>query len=298
MPRRSQTARFFAAWAGKGEGKTTGKKALRRLCAALCVPLLAALAGGCASQTQQTVTFAVPANEAPLAFTQDDARTGFEIDLANETARRAGLTARFVSVSAPGNEAALTSRKADAVFGVDAGQAGKDMLLTSPYLRDRLVYLVRTDSGVTAAKDLDGKAVGVVSGSAEQTALKKSGLGNVFQDGAADGFVDLNTALLAMEAGQVTAAALYRGEALYTQQSNALVYTVVDAVSESEAFGSAGRAQGLGLLACVAVRRNDARLRNKLEQALAAMQKDGTLATMSKKWFGEDLSIKTTETAQ
>ena len=270
-------------------------KAWKRLCAAVCALVLAVPAGGCASQTQQTLTFAVPADEAPLSFTEDGARTGFEIDLGNELARRAGMTARFVTVAASKRQDALSARTADAVFETDAKQAGDDELLTAPYLREQLVYLARTDSGVSAAEDLSGQAVGVVSGSAEETAVEETGLSKDYQDGEADGFVDLDTALLAMEAGQIAGVALYRGEALYTRQNNALVYTLLDAAQESEAFSAQGRADGLGRLACVAVRRNDARLRNGLEEALAAMKKDGTLKQMSNKWFGEDLSVKTSE---
>lgn len=270
-------------------------KTAKKACAVLAACLLALL---CACAGPTVVTVAVPAEEAPFSFLENGERAGFEIDLANEAARRAGLTVRFAAVADAQLEGALADRRADAVIALPRARAGKDVLLSHDYLRDSLVYLTLSEGGVSSAQDVEGRPVGMVTGSPAEKALSASGKGKALRDGAPAQFVDLDTELLAMEAGQIDAAALFRGEALYRQQNNARRYKVVAAAADDEAFSGDGQSQGLGRSFAVAVRRNDARLRNAFQQSLDAMEKDGALTALSQKWFGDDLTVKSAESGR
>lgn len=95
------------------------------------------------------------------------------------------------------------------------------------------------------------------------------------------------------QAGPETFADLMNGrvDAVMASRTNlnAFVKKHADAISSS-GYGFSGGVLGAG--SAIGLRKGNAELKAALDEALAAMIKDGTLSKLSVKWFGEDVAPK------
>jgi polar amino acid transport system substrate-binding protein len=66
--------------------------------------------------------------------------------------------------------------------------------------------------------------------------------------------------------------------ARYYIQQKSKNYAVLDEALSSEEYG-------------IGFRKNDQELRDKVQETLEAMDKDGALATISTRWFGRDITV-------
>ena len=99
--------------------------------------------------------------------------SGMEIELAEGIAETLGVEVEFTAVTAATRTELLDSGDLDCVIATftitDERKLSWDF--TTPYYTDHVSVLVQTDSGITSLADLEGKVVGVSSGSTSAKSL-------------------------------------------------------------------------------------------------------------------------------
>ncbi|GMO26003.1 MAG: amino acid ABC transporter substrate-binding protein [Termitinemataceae bacterium] len=220
-------------------------------------------------------------NFPPMGF--HDAATneliGYDIDLAKEVTKRLGITLVTQPIEWNAKEQELNTGKIDCIWnGFTITEDRKNALLyTPPYLKNAQVIVVKENSDIKTIADLAGKKVGTQQGSSsveaiDQTPEFKAGLKDVLE------FKDFLTAFMDLDAGGVDA-------------------VVADLVVANDSIGRSGKALrkldetlseeefGIGF------RKKDKFLQEKIWATLQEMAADGTVAQISIKWFGEDISV-------
>lgn len=217
----------------------------------------------------------------PMGYRDKDNKiVGFDVDLAKETCKRMGIKVKFQPVSWESKEQELSSKNIDCIwngFGITP-EREKVLTFTEPYMANPQIFVVLADSGIKTEADLKGKVVAAQSGStAYATIDKDTKLKDSFKEFI--GVEDNVKALMDLEVGGSDAVAMDTVVARYYMAKDPGKYSIIeDTTILDEVMG-------------VGFRKGDNALCKKVEDTLKEMQKDGTLAKISKKWFGEDLTI-------
>lgn len=217
----------------------------------------------------------------PMGYRDKDNKiVGFDVDLAKETCKRMGIKVKFQPVSWESKEQELSSKNIDCIwngFGITP-EREKVLTFTEPYMANPQIFVVLADSGIKTEADLKGKVVAAQSGStAYATIDKDTNLKDSFKEFI--GVEDNVKALMDLEVGGSDAVAMDTVVARYYMTKDPGKYSIIeDTTILDEEMG-------------VGFRKGDNALCKKVEDTLKEMQKDGTLAKISKKWFGEDLTI-------
>ena len=201
-------------------------------------------------------------------------------NLAKETCKRMGIKAKFQPVSWESKEQELSSKNIDCIwngFGITP-EREKVLTFTEPYMSNPQIFVVLADSGIKTEADLKGKVVAAQSGStAYATIDKDTSLKDSFKEFI--GVEDNVKALMDLEVGGSDAVAMDTVVARYYMTKDPGKYSIIeDTTILDEEMG-------------VGFRKGDNALCKKVEDTLKEMKKDGTLAKISKEWFGEDLTI-------
>lgn len=112
--------------------------------------------------------------------------TGMEIEIAKKIAETLGVEVEFTAVTAATRTELLDSGDIDCVLATFTitDERKKSWDFSTPYYTDYVSVLVETASGITTLKDLEGKTVGVSSGSTSAKALTKAMIEGGFIDGS------------------------------------------------------------------------------------------------------------------
>lgn len=214
----------------------------------------------------------------PFEFRDDKNQLiGFDVDLMNEIAKRLGVKAEFVPTAWDGIIPSLEAKKFDAIIsGMNiTEERQKAVNFSQPYVAAGQVIVVRKDNNtIKKLEDLVGKVVAVQIGTTNEEEAKK--IKGIKQVKTFNTFVDAFTDV-ANKRSDATIADEPVGKYYLTQKPD--VFKIV-----GDAFARAPMG--------IAVRKEDKELLDAINKALADMKKDGTFATISKKWFGEVMSDK------
>lgn len=213
----------------------------------------------------------------PMGFVGDDGEyTGFDLELAEEVANRLGLEFVAQPISWDAKDMELSSGTIDCIWNgfTMTGREG-EYTFSEPYLNNRQVFVVNESSDIQSTADLAGKIVEVQADSAAEAALNENTeLSSTFTMQAVP---DYNTAMMDLEQGAVDAIAMDEVVASYQITSRGSQFRVLDEEISSEEYA-------IGFL-----KGND-KLKDSVEGALQEMADDGTLAQISEKWFGSDIT--------
>ena len=213
----------------------------------------------------------------PMGFVGDDGEyTGFDLELAQEVAKRLGLEYKAQPIAWDSKDALLKSVEIDCIWnGFTMNGREDEYTWSEPYLDNQQVFVVRADSGINSEKDLAGKTVDVQTDSSAEAALKdNTELSSTF---STEIIPDYNTGFMNLESGAVDAVAMDIVVAKYQIESRSAEFKILDYEIASEQYG-VGFAKG-----------NDA-VKDQVQKTLEEMAADGTLAKVSTKWFGEDIT--------
>ena len=213
----------------------------------------------------------------PMGFVGDDGEyTGFDLELAQEVAKRLGLEYKAQPIAWDSKDALLKSGEIDCIWnGFTMNGREDEYTWSEPYLDNQQVFVVRADSGINSEKDLAGKTVDVQTDSSAEAALKdNTELSSTF---STEIIPDYNTGFMNLESGAVDAVAMDIVVAKYQIESRSAEFKILDYEIASEQYG-VGFAKG-----------NDA-VKDQVQKTLEEMAADGTLAKISTKWFGEDIT--------
>ena len=214
----------------------------------------------------------------PMGFVGDDGEyTGFDLELAQEVAKRLGLEYKAQPIAWDSKDMELESGNIDCIWnGFTMTGREDDYTWTEPYMANQQVFVVANDSDINRQADLAGKIVEVQADSSAEAALKEAPeLTATFKELLTT--ADYNTAFMDLEQGAVDAIAMDVIVAGYQiQQRNADFKILDDSLSEEE--------YGVGF------KKGNTELRDKVQATLEEMAEDGTLQEVSEKWFGKDVT--------
>ena len=215
----------------------------------------------------------------PMGFmAEDGSYVGFDLDLAQEAARRLGLEYKAQPIAWDSKDMELDSGNIDCIWnGFTITGREDDYEWTEPYMDNAQVFVVNGDSGIETLDDLAGKVVECQADSSALAALNEDAeLTSTFAQLLTT--ADYNSALMDLEQGAVDAVAMDVVVARYQIQQRDADFAVLDETLSSEAYA-------------VGFKKGNTELRDKVQSALEEMAADGTMKEISEKWFGEDLTV-------
>jgi polar amino acid transport system substrate-binding protein len=208
----------------------------------------------------------------PWEFQDASGKTvGFEVDLMTEVAKRLGMDIKFTNIPFQGLFAAVQSGQIDAAVSsiTITKKRLESVSFAQPYYDSDQSLTVKADSGITGLAGMEGKTVGVDTGSTgdmwttENQASTKIGTINKYEG--------LAPAMLDLEAGRIDG---------YISDIPALLYYVKD----KPQFKVVERIKTTEQYSVMFAK--DAPLATKVNDAITEMKKDGTLAKIHETWFG------------
>ena len=214
----------------------------------------------------------------PMGFVGEDGEyTGFDLELAQAVCDKMGWEFVPEPIAWDAKDAMLESGAIDCIWnGFTINGREDEYTWSDPYLDNSQVFVVRADSGIESAEDLAGKTVDVQTDSSAQAALEDNReLSSTF--GNLQVIADYNTGFMELESGVVDAVAMDIVVASYQIESRDADFVILDDVISTEEYG-VGFAKG-----------NEA-VRDQVQTALEELAADGTMAEISTKWFGEDIT--------
>ena len=214
----------------------------------------------------------------PMGFIDESGEiVGFDVDLAREVCGRLGIELVLKSIVWDEKENLLNSGEIDCIWSAMSVTPARSeaMNLSEPYLKNDLIFVVMGGSDIARLNDIKGRRVGVQAGSTteeEITASKYySSITVVTYDSNIELLEDLHT-------GNVDVALVDSLTAYFFISTRTEAYFVLpDYLSEEKC--------------AIGFRRNDCALRDRIQEILSEMKTDGTLAELSVKWFGSDITI-------
>lgn len=232
------------------------------------------------NETSEGGTFTVGFDQdfPPMGFVGEDGEyTGFDLELAQETAKRLGLTYVAQPIAWDAKNMELESGNIDCIWnGFTMTGREDEYTWSEPYMENSQVVVVMEDSGIETLEDLAGKIVEVQADSSAEAALKEMpDLTSTF--GTLQTTPDYNTAFMDLEMGSVDAIAMDVIVAGYQMQEREGSFKILEESLASEEYA-------------IGFKKGNTELCEKVQKTLEEMAADGTMAEISEKWFGEDIT--------
>ena len=257
------------------------KKALCALLAVVMTGVMCLGFTGCQNKSGGTFTVGFDKEFPPMGFVDKDGNyVGFDLDLAQEVAKRLGLEYKAQPIEWDFKTTELSTGNIDCVWnGFTMTGREDEYTWSKPYLNNQQVFIVLTDATYTDKASLAGTSVAVQEDSSAQAAVNddknkdfKATLKEVISTPT-----NLN-ALMELDTGKVNAVLMDEVVARYNIEQNEGKYKLLEEPLAAEKY-----AIGFNL--------GNTELRDKVDKALQEMTDDGTMAKISEKWFGKDITI-------
>lgn len=215
----------------------------------------------------------------PMGFMDEDQKiVGFDIDLADEVCKRMGVEPEFTPIDWDTKEQELNTKGIDCIWNGFSKSPSREeeLTLSETYMLNTQVAVVLADSKAAALKDLAGKTVAVQTGSTAEEAIEAE---SEFKDSLKEVLSIKDNVQAMMELGTNGADAVVMDKvvAMYYMEKESGKYKILDESLADEEY-------------VIGFRKGDSALCGEVEKCLKEMQKDGTLAKIAGKWFGEDIT--------
>jgi polar amino acid transport system substrate-binding protein len=234
----------------------------------------AALAAGSTALAQQgPIRTGIDATFAPHAMPKlGGGLEGFNIDLGNEIARRAGRQIQIDGTEFSALIPALNAGKYDFLIAPTTvtPERAKNLLFTEGYMETDYMFLQRKgDKPIASLDDLKGKTITVNKGSAYETWAKANADKHGFKYDVFGTNADAVQAVLSKRA-----------------DSNMAGHTVVMWAAKNNPQLVPTYTHKTGLVWSIPFRKDDKAGRDQYSMIIKCMKKDGTIAKLHEKWFG------------
>ena len=214
----------------------------------------------------------------PFSFVDESGKlSGFEVELSEALAKELGVKAKIQPTKWDGILAALESKRLDAVVNqvTISEERKKKYDFSEPYTVSGIQALVLTkkaaELNIKSAADLGGKKVGVGLGTNYEQWVKANG-----PTADVRTYEDDPTKFQELRVGRIDAILIDRLAALeYAKKAK-----------DTTAAGDAFSRQEAG----IALRKGEPELLDAINKALDKLRADGTLAKLSEKYFGADVT--------
>lgn len=249
----------------------------KSLTAVLAIGASFGVLAACGTETdsgseEAVITVGTEATYPPFTYKDKGEITGYDIDVLNEAAERAGYTVEYEPMDFKGLVPALDAERIDMIANQMSitPEREEKYAFSDPYAVSGAQVIVASDNeDIQGIDDLDGKVVGSTQGSVYAKLAEEAGAEVKFYKGA-------NQVLQDLQVGRLDAALNDRLFILTELEKTGYnVKAVGDVFNKSEA----------GYMT-----RQDSDVLDKLNDALAEMQEDGTMAEIGEQYFGEDIS--------
>ncbi len=210
----------------------------------------------------------------PFEFTKKGEPVGFDIDLMNEIAKRAGFTPELKNVTFDGIIPGLGNNLYDASISAMTITKEREQSVdfSEPYFNADQSLMVRSDSPIKSVDDIGDGTVGVQIGTTGELKAKE-----FKQQGKITGevrtFDTIPEAFSALENGQIQAVINDFPVSAYRAETGGGSLEVVQTIPTGEQYGIAFP--------------QDSDLLEPTNKALEEIKKDGTYAEIYEKWLGE-----------
>lgn len=253
---------------------------LRTLVTALIAA--AGLSGAATAQENETLRVGMSGGYFPFTFVRQDELQGFEVDVMNAIGEEAGLDIAFETMSFSGLVGALEAGRIDTIANqiTITPEREKKFVFTQPYVIDGAqVVTKKGNDEIEGVEDLRGKTVAVNLGSNFAQLLRDLPYADEIDIQTYEANIEQDTAL-----GRVDAFVMDRvSSAQVIKESPLPLELAGQPFSEiRNAFPFRGTVDGLSM-------------RNRVDEALTALKKDGTLTEISEKWFDADITAPVPE---
>ncbi|TCI53129.1 MULTISPECIES: transporter substrate-binding domain-containing protein [unclassified Exiguobacterium] len=249
----------------------------KSLTAVLAIGASFGVLAACGTETdsgseETVITVGTEATYPPFTYKDKGEITGYDIDVLNEAAERAGYTVEYEPMDFKGLVPALDAERIDMIanqMSITPEREEKYAFSDTYAVSGAQVIVASDNEDIQGIDDLDGKVVGSTQGSVYAQMAEEAGAEVKFYKGANQVLQDLQVERLD--------AALNDRLFIFSEleKTGYDVKAVGDVFNKSEA----------GYMT-----RQDSDVLDQLNEALAEMKEDGTMAEIGEKYFGEDIS--------
>ena len=244
---------------------------------ATAAALSAGLAAAAPAQETETLRVGMSGGYFPFTFVRQDELQGFEVDVMNAIGEEAKLDIAYETMSFSGLIGALQSGRIDTIANqiTITPEREEAFVFTQPYVIDGAQVVTREGNDeIGGVEDLRGKTVAVNLGSNFEQLLRDLPYADEIDIRTYESNIEQDTALGRVDAfvmDRVSSAQVIEESPLPLQLAGQPFSEIRNALPFRD--DEEGRA-----------------MRDRVDAALTALKEDGTLAEISQKWFGSDIS--------
>jgi polar amino acid transport system substrate-binding protein len=223
------------------------------------------------------IVVAIDATYPPMESEGADGKpVGFDIDFANEVAKRMGIKAEFVVMNWDGILAGLNSKRYDAIISsMNITDDRKKQVDFVEYVRMSQLFVAKKGNAVAGEKDLAGKVVAVQADTTSFDYVDKAKKAGVaIKDVKA--FKLATDTFAAVKANQADVIVIDEPVGKYYTKQDPGTFQITGRAMAPEPVG-------------IATRKGDADLNAAIARTVEEMKKDGSLKKLQDKWFGGEL---------
>lgn len=243
-----------------------------------CVAALIATLTGCGSSSDNNnISVAVITDYPPITYSNQGQITGYEAELMTDVAKAAGLTINWHPMAFSAFLTSIQSGQIQAgVAGVNINPKREKIVdFSTPTFVDHNVVVVLKNSPINSLADLKGDTIVGTLGSntyveAQSVAQKYGATAKAMTGASAD------------------------YQAVQSHQADALVMTRVSAAYNIDKLNMPLKVVGGNLNSLptgFVVSKSDSWLLSRVDSAMSTLAKNGTIASLKKKWLGDAASV-------
>lgn len=220
----------------------------------------------------------------PMGFVGEDGKvTGFDIELAGLVAEKLGVVAEPMVIDWAAKEMELNNGNVDVIWNgyTITKDRNAKVEYTKPYLNNEQVIVVKANSDIKTKADLADKNLGAQVDSSGLAALQAD---TQIMDGKKS-LTEYDTyalALIDLQSSRLDAVVIDKVLINYVMTQEEGMYKILDESMGDELYGI-GCPQG------------SVELRKAIDTALDELYDDGSIETLSNKWFGENIVVRDIE---
>ena len=229
---------------------------------------------GAVANNDNTLIVGFDANFPPYGFSVGRGEyMGFDLDLAQEVCNRNNWTLVKQPIDWSAKDSELNSGAIDCIWnGFSINGRENDYTWSNPYINNKQVFVVKSDSNINSFADLKGKNVEVQKGSSVSSALKGDNKTLADTFGRMVEVADYNSAILDLKVGHCDAVILDSGVAQYQVNSgNNSGLKIINVTVLSEQYG-------------IGFKLGNTQLKDQVQKTLDEMYADGTVSKIAENY--------------
>ena len=225
------------------------------------------------AQAQKTMKVAADVGYVPhVMATATGGVEGYNVDLANEVARRMGMKFEIIDQEWSGIFAGLNAKRYDTIIAPTTITAdrSKNMLFAEGYMDVNYIFILKKGSSANTLDDLKGKKIAV-------------NRGNLFDKWLSARQDQYGWEIMRFGKNTEAVQAVVTGRAFANMAGDTVggwTASKNPQLSVAKVVIESGKKGGF------AFRKNDVALRNQFEDVIECMKLDGTVARIHEKWIG------------